>query len=102
MDNGLCADGAVYRQEVGLVLQGSTYVALTERAPEACFRKTFQPKSHQVRSTRTSRPIGVCHGLLSLLISVSIMLLGVNIPLGLEARAPMWLAICKLLVFTDY
>ena len=26
----------------------------------------------------------------------------INISRGLEARAPMWLAICKLLDFTDY
>ena len=71
MHNGLCAGGAVYRQEVGLVLQSSTDVALTERASEACFRMTIQEKAHQVRGTRTSRCLGVCYCLHSPFISTS-------------------------------
>ena len=58
-NDGLCAEGAVYRQDDGLVLQSSTDAALTEWAPEACFRKTNQSKPHQVRGTRTSRHLGV-------------------------------------------
>ena len=58
-DCGLCAEGVVYRQDVGLVLRSSTDVSLTEWASEACFRKANQSKTHQVRGTRTSRHLGV-------------------------------------------
>ena len=58
-NEGLCAEGAVYRQGVGLVLRSSTDVTLAEWASEASFRKTSQSKTHQVRGTRTSRHLGV-------------------------------------------
>ena len=58
LNDGLCAEGAVYRQDVGLVLRSSTDVALTEWASEACFRKTIQAEAHQVRGTMTSRHLG--------------------------------------------
>ena len=59
LNDGLCAKGAVYRQDDGLVLRSSTDVALAEWTPEACFRKTNQSKPHQVRGPRTSRHLGV-------------------------------------------
>ena len=58
-NDGLCAEGAVYRQDDGLVLRSSADAALTEWAPEACFRKANQSKPHQVRGTRASRHLGV-------------------------------------------